>query len=328
MREQIRERWTGWGTRLSFAALLLVFSEWVVWQTPTEFDVLAWGGIAAIYLALAAIVLDLIERFQVNEVFSLLVLAGLYGLVDATLISHVTTRDLPLSLVIRPLAAQPLALIGALAVFRILAGGRRAGRLDFVVALIAGLAWGIWVHWFPVVSDESIPTVEIVPALIALAVGLLACGVIRWALPPADIYRREDWRLTRVEWGLTGAVLWAALVIGYAQKDITGAGLGIVVVMGGFMMVLLYTTIKLRRKTSLLESITPPRRPNLVAWVILIVPFLLAGWVGYRLPGSGDRSIQSDLLFGALTGFGIIWPPAVSALIGVRVFVQLAREGL
>ena len=96
MIEQLRERWTGWGTRLSFAALLLVFSEWIVWQTPTDYNVLEWAGIAAIYLALAAITLDLIERFQVNEMFSLLVLAGLYGLVDATLISHITTRDLPI----------------------------------------------------------------------------------------------------------------------------------------------------------------------------------------------------------------------------------------
>ena len=115
--EQLRERWTGWGTRLSFAALLLVFSEWVVWQTPTTFSALDWGGIAAVYIALAAISLDLIERFQVNEVFSLLILAGLYGVVNGTLISHVTANDLPFSLVIRPLAAQPLAWIGALAAF-------------------------------------------------------------------------------------------------------------------------------------------------------------------------------------------------------------------
>jgi hypothetical protein len=324
----MRERWTGWGTRLSFGALLLVFSEWIVWQTPTEFTALEWAGLAALYLALAALSLDLIERFHVNDVFSVLVLAGLYGLVNGTLISHVVTRDLPFSLVIRPLAAQPLAFIGALAAFQILTSGRATGPLDFLAALLVGLVWGIWVRWFPVVAEEPVPEVEIAPALIALAVGLLACGLIRRALPTADIYRREDWRLTRIEWGLTGAVVWAALVIGYARKDITGTGLGIVVGLGGFLIVLLHVTLKLRRKTSLLERITPPRRPNLAAWVVVIAPFLLAGWIGYQLPGSGDDSIQSDLLFGALTGFGIVWPPAVSALIGVRTFVQLAREEL
>jgi len=60
---------------------------------------------------------------------------------------------------------------------------------------------------------------------------------------------------------------------------------------------------------------------------VVIVPLLLAGWGGYHMPGSGDSSVQSDLLFGALTGFGIVWPPAISTLTGVRAFIQLAREG-
>jgi hypothetical protein len=327
MVEQLRERWTGWGTRLSFAALLLVFSEWVVWQTPTTFSALDWGGIAAVYIALAAISLDLIERFQVNEVFSLLILAGLYGVVNGTLISHVTTNDLPFSLVIRPLAAQPLAWIGALAAFRLLASERASGPVDFGVALIIGLVWGIWVHWFPLKTEESIPTVKIAPALIALAVGLTACGAIRRVLPPADIYRREDWRLTRVEGALMGAILWAALVIGFAQEAISATALLVIAVLGGFMAFMLNLTVRVRRKTSLLEPITPPRRPNMAAWLVLVAAFLLAGWIGYRLPGSGDHSIQGDLLIGALTGYGIVWLPGVSALIGVRVFVQLAREG-
>ena len=164
------------------------------------------------------------------------------------------------------------------------------------MALIVGLVWGIWVRWFPSASDEAITTPDILPALIALAVGLLLCGLIRLALPPADIYRREDWRLTRVEWGLMGAILWAAMVISYAQDNITGTGLGIVVVLGGLMLVMLYATVRLRNKSTLLEHLTPPRRPNIAAWVILIVPFLLAGWAGYSLPGSGDSSIQGDLL--------------------------------
>jgi hypothetical protein len=328
MRVHIGERGTGWGTRLSFAALLLVFSEWVVWQQPTEFNLLEWAAVAAVYLALAATALDLIERLQVNEVFSLLILAGLYGLVNATLISHITTHDLPISLVIRPLAAQPLAFMLALAAFLMFSSGRRARRLDAVVALASGLLWGIWVRWFPVVSEESIPEVDLLPALLALAIGLLACGVLRWALPPADLYRRDDWRLTRIETALMGAILWAALVIGFAQEQITGLGLALTAVLGGMIVGMLIGSSRMRRKSSWLDGITPPRHPNLIAWGILVAAFLLMGWIGYKLPGDGDSSIQSDLLFGALTGFGIVWPAAVSALIGVRAFVQMAREGM
>lgn len=326
MSEWWRERASGWGVRASFALLLLVFSEGLVWQTPTSFNLVEWAGLAALYLALAALALDLIVRLRVNDVFSLFLLAGLYGLLNATLISHVTTHDLPLSLIVRPFSAQPLAFMGALAAFQILTSGRATGPLDFLVALAAGLVWGVWVRWFPVASDEPIPAVEISTALIVVGAGLVACGVIRALLPPAQLFRREDWRLLPLEWGTMAGVLAAAFVIGSLQDQLSRTDLNLLVSLGSFLAVVLYATLGIRRGDSFLGRLTPPRRPNLAAWIVVILPFLLAGWGGYHLPGSGDSSVQSDLLFGALTGFGIVWPPAISALTGVRAFIQLARE--
>jgi hypothetical protein len=217
--------------------------------------------------------------------------------------------------------------MGALAAFQILTSGRATGPLEFLIALGVGLMWGVWVRWFPVVSDEHVPAAEIGPALLALGIGLAACGAIRVSLPPAGPYNREDWLLTPVEWALSGGALVAALGIGVARDDISRAGLGVVLTLIAFILIMLYTTLPLRQKKSLLDGITPPRRPNLAAWLLLIVPFLLAGWIGYHLPGSGESSAQSDLLFGALTGVGIVWLPVVSSVIGVRAFIQLAREG-
>jgi hypothetical protein len=328
IREQLRERRTGWGARLSFGAVLLVFSEGIVWQTPTTFSAPEWIGIAAIYLALAAAALDLIARWRVNEALSLFMLAGLYGVINATLISHITSEGEPFALAVRPLAAQPLAFMAALAAFQILASGRATGPRDFGVALATGLLWGVWVRWFPEASDNPVPAVSVETALVMLAVGLIACLAIRFALPPADIYRREDWRLTPFEWAFVVAILWAALLYGYAQEEISDTALGIVVLLGGFLTAVLRMSARVRRDTTYLESITPPRRPNPAAWIVLIVPFLVMGAIGYSLPGSGDSATQSDLLFGALTGFGVVWPPTVSALIGIRVFAQLAREGM
>ena len=323
----MQEHISGWGVRLSFSALLLVFSEGIIWQAPAEFNVFDWVGVGLVYLALGAVLLDLIVRLRVNEVFSLLLIAGLYGLLDATLISHITTRDLPVSLFVRPLAAQPLVFLLALAAFQILTSGRATGPVEFGVALAAGLAWGVWVRWLPVVSDEPIPETDIGPALAAVGIGLVVCGLLRRWPSPAAIYRREDWLLTLPEWVLAGGVLVGALALGIAQDTISGPGAGIVVTLIVFILMMLTITQSTRRGPSYLHRVTPPRRPNLAAWLILLIPFLVAGWIGYNLPGGEDSSVQSEILFGALTGFGIVWLPTVSAVAGVRAFVQLAREG-
>lgn len=327
MRQLLQERGPGWDVRLSFAALLLVFSELVVWQTPGAFNALEWAGLAALYVALAAIMLDLIARLKINDVFSLFLLAGLYGLLNATLISHVTARDLPLSLIIRPFGAQPLAFLLALGSFHILASGRATGPLDFVIALVAGLAWGIWVRWFPLASDEPVPDVPIATALAVTGVGLVAVAAIRFALSPASLYRREDWLLPSGGWLAAGSVLGAALVIGAAQGLISRVDVGLTLMLGWVMGLMLYGTLTIRPARTMLDGLTPLRRPNLAAWLVIVMPFLVSGWIGYGLPGSGETSPQSDLLFGALTGFGVVWPPAISTLIGIRAFIRLTREG-
>ncbi len=327
MRVSIRERGTTWGGRASFAALLLVCSEWVVWQTPTRFAALDWLGLAALYLALAAASLDLIARFGVREPLGLLLVAGLYGLLNATLISGVTARDLPLSLLGRPLSAQPLAFVVAFAAFRVLASGRATGPLDFLIALAGGLAWGVWVRWFPLVANEPVPAARSGAALAALAILLAACGVLRAVLPPGSPRRVQEWRLSAPEWVLVGGVLGAALALGAARNAIDGAAISIMIALGAFLVVLLYASAVQRGAASLLDGVTPPRRPNLAAWLVVVVPFLAAGWAGYHLPGDGASSPQSDLLFGGLAVFALVWPPLVSVLIGARVVAALVREG-
>lgn len=328
MQELVRERLTAWGARIGFGVVLLICSEWIVWQTPGEYSAPRWIALALLYVALAAITLDLIARLNVHELFSLLLVAGLYGLLNGALVSHITGRDLPFSLIVRPLGAQPLAFVLALAAFRILASERATGPLEFGAALGIGLVWGVWVRWFPRWSDDPIPQAEIGPALAALAVAFVVCLLIRYAVPPVGIYRRDDWLLTPIEWALAGGVLVAALVVGSSQGDISGAAVGITVVLGAYVVMMLVITRVMRQESSYLAAITPPRRPNPAAWLILLIPLLLAGWIGFSLPGGDDSSVQSDLLFAALTAFGIVWLPAVSIVVGVRSFVQLTREGM
>lgn len=324
----MRDQLPVWRARLVFAAVLLVCSEWIVWQSPLDFSALEWLGWTAVYVALAAIMLDLLVRLRVGEVFSLLLLAGVYGLLNATLISHIATRDLPFSLIVRPLAAQPLAFMGALAAYQVLTSGRATGPRDLGVTLIVGVVWGVWVRWFPVVSDDPVPLAERGDALGALGIALVALMTLATVLPADQPRYRAQWLLTPIEWALAGGVLLAALVIGVSNGTVGGLGSLIVLSLIGFMLVVLVMTLPMRAPESLLDTITPPRRPHLMAWLILVIGFLVAGAVGYSLPGSGDSSLQSDLVFGMLTGFGVVWPPAVSAVIGVRAFTQLSRHGM
>lgn len=315
-----------WGARLSFAALLMVFSELVVWQRPAGYTPLEWTALAALYLALSAIALDLIVRLRADDAPARLLIAGAYGLANGTLISHIATQDLPLSLLVRPLGAQPLAFLGALAAFRLLHGGR-AGRLPYLLAaLIGGLAWGVWVRWAPGASDGAIPRVSVTTALIVTGLGLAACLPVARLAVRAPLTRAAGWLLRPGEWIVAGGVLLAALVIGRAQGDIDALGAGVVVGLIAFMLGTLAATRSLRAERSVIDAMTPSGLPQAAAWLALVALFLLTGWIGYRLPGSGDRSAQGDLLIGLLTAFGLLWLPVVSALAGVKAFIQLARE--
>ncbi|NDJ77835.1 MAG: hypothetical protein GYB65_16415 [Chloroflexi bacterium] len=326
LQEQLQARLSGWGARAILAVLLLVFSELVVWQSAADYTVLDWLGVALVYLALAAICLDLIARYNVNDVMSLLLVAGMYGLVNATLISRIVGRDLPLSLIVRPLGAQPLAFVGALAAYHLLANGRATTGLDAGIAAVSGLAWGIWTRWFPVVSDESLPEVELGVMLVVVGILLLAAVGLRFVLRPAGIYKYDEWLLTPYEWTAAGAVLVTALVIADAQGAVEMTAVGLVVTLVGFLALMLHMTLATRREPSYLESITPLRKPNLAALAMVFIPFLVGGLVGYSLPGGDDESVQSSMLIGALTIFGIVWVPVASVIIGIRAFIQLARE--
>ncbi len=327
MNSATRPKGAAWGARLSFAALLLVASELIVWQAPLQYDLMDWLALIAMYLALAAIALDLVARLRAADAPSLLLVAGVYGLANGTLIGHVATRDLPVSLIVRPLGAQPLAFLAALGGFWLLLSGRGGPRPPrLLAAAIGGLAWGVWVRWAPGASDGVIPPVSAVTALVAAALGLAACLLIAFLAPRVPVKRREGWLLGPVEWIVSGAVLLAALIWGVARGDIGGIGASVVVTLIAYMLGALIATRGLRADRCALDAVTPPRAPHVAGWVAVSALFLIAGGVGYALPGSGDRSAQGDLLIGLLTAFGILWLPVVSALVGMRAFVQLARE--
>ncbi len=321
MQKTHSERWAAWRARIVFAAALLTFSEWVVWQQPLHFSATQWAAWAVLYLAFAALSLDLLVRFRVNEPLSLLLLGGVYGLLNATLISHITTRDLPVSLIVRPLAAQPLAFLGALATWRFLLGNGRIHGRGALTAALGGLAWGVWVRWLPQVSDDPLPATDAPTAILALGGAAAVLWAMSWVASPHAPRQNDDWLLGELEWWAVGAVLVIALGAGIRQGAFNSEGLSIAAGLAAFLLLVLALTPLLRTERTLLDILTPPNRPTRYThWAALVAIFLALGWAGFYWHGTH----QSDWLFGLLTAFGTLWPPMVSMAVGMQAITTLS----
>ncbi len=320
-----------WLLRLSLAAILLVCSEVLWWSNdPLHYTALEWAGLAGIYLALAALMLDLLARFRVTDVLGLLVVAGLYGLLNGALIAHSAFSNLPISLVARPLGLHTLGggLLGLVLWLGLLDGrGLRPGRAILLAGV--GVLWGVWVRWFPLLESNAFPLPDLPTALILAALGGLVAGGLTWTASRRAAGIGIDERVFRLlpwEWLPVGGGLLAAFLIGARQGAITtfdGVVLGLLV---GYMVAVLFF-LRGRRGRPLLGRVTPPQP---VAWRVVLIGgalLILPAVVGYSLPGQSPDGPPLQLLTAALTGFGVAWLPGVSLAAGLRAYVRLFRQG-
>jgi len=307
-----------WAARLHFSLLLLVFGELVAWQDATRYSALDWAAVALIYVALGAILLDLIHRFHAHELKSLLLVGGIFGLVQGTLISlaAVGREDWLVNLLLRALGAEVLMFLLAYTLFW--RGGKSLGYGGWLGALVLGLGWGVWTRWFPQLEsvnvatpswDESLPYV-----VIMLALGVLFPLFLR---PAHEI----EARLTPYEGAAAGGVLVVALILRGNGGYLPTFNLGVVALLLLMCGVLLAFSRILRQA----QPFTP--HPPLLAWLLLLVPFALAAWVAYNLSDTASEPWGAALVFRGLLLFGGGWLPLVSTWIGMAIFVRLTREG-
>src|SRR3954447_7654550 len=99
-RINIRERFPIWGLRLVLGLVLLIFSELVMRQNPLSRSPMEWVALYVLYVAHAAILMDMAVRFQANEPASLLMVSGVYGLINSAVISYVALENPPISLAV------------------------------------------------------------------------------------------------------------------------------------------------------------------------------------------------------------------------------------
>src|SRR5207253_2935596 len=92
-----KQRLPFWGLRLVFGVMLLTLSELVMWQNPPVHSLVDWPILLLLYVAIAALMIDLLVRFQARELPGLLLVSGICGLVISIVISHSAFDNPPYS---------------------------------------------------------------------------------------------------------------------------------------------------------------------------------------------------------------------------------------
>lgn len=293
---------------------LLFGSEILLWNDPPSRTALDWSLLTLGYLALSAVLLDLGVRWRVRDVFGLMMLAGLYGLLNGALLNpQAALLDVPRTLVTRVLGAHTLAGLLMLALFLTL---HLVSRKQAIATGLTGLVWGVWVRWLPTLADTISADVPLAVMLIYGALPLLILIVLLTRRSRAD---SSALRLSTIEWLFVFAALLLLFVRHVTVLDLFTVT--VVTTLSAFCVLLLWFQ-KREKSATAFDGLEPvPLFPMLR----LSVLFLAAGAAGYLLPLR--EAFEPLTLYVALfTAFGVVWLPSVSLVLGVRAYRRLTRQ--
>jgi hypothetical protein len=313
LRRQIdlKDRLPVWRLRLVFGGTLMLFSELVEWPV-----------LLVLYVALGSIMLDLIARFGAFTPAALGLASGVYGVVAGSVINHAAFENLPYGLLVRAMGLQVGAGYLALILFVVVLRGRPPELPHLGIAALIGLAWGIWLHWWPIQPSAGWGLVTMEYAQLVLIVGLVLVGALYAIVAPRfGILRETQMGLYWWEMILVGVPLFITLLVGMVQRVIPFGPLLFPAAIGGFCIWALRQQSR-EDEPSVLGNLTF-LAPNLISYVALAVAFLLAGALAYPLVADMDSPL-GVALYVILLGFGSAWLPFASGLI---LWAGLRRSG-
>lgn len=325
------------GLVVLLAMLLLFGSEVLAWTNPPQRPLMEWLLLLPGYLAISTILLDLIVRYRVRDLFGGLLLAGIYSLVAALAINPSSMlNDMPRTLFTRVMGAHSLIAAETIGLFLVLTGAGRSRSNLLIGCVVVGLAWGIWVKSWPV--EEGFGAVSL-PTMLAFGVGGVAViGVLLYGiLPRLQVSLTSETsetgelldtlRLSSRGWTIVIFVLSALITIRWLSGEIDAAGL----VLCPLLLVLCWAIIWFRgrkRGDTLLDGHIPTQPLPLTDLLIASVIFIGVGVLGYNLPDVKLGTITPLKLIGlGFTAYGLAWLPAVSLVLGVQGYLrQLATR--
>jgi hypothetical protein len=315
---------------LLLAALLLFGSEIVLWTTPTSRSPFDWVLLVVGYLVLSLILLELAAFYRARNIFDLMALAGIYGLLNALLLNPASALvDVPRTLVTRAMGAHSLIGLAMLAFFLWVNGHRRMPLVVFGGAALIGVTWGAWAHWSPIefsTGGETALSVMLIAAFVPLAVGGAALAAPHRAngVPQGEGEgARAIRRMTRFDWALVLSAGLTLLIVRLAEGAISSFSLVTIPLLILYCVGVLY--FQRRKKGVMLLDALEGRKTSPALYAAGAIALLLGGLLGYSLPRGTGASDPLAVIAVVFTGYGLVWLPAVSLVLGARAFARQAR---
>jgi hypothetical protein len=312
-----------WLSRIAFAALLAFGSEIVLWNMPQRRDPLNLLLLVVGYLALGTLLLDFAVRYSVSSFFGVLLLGGIYGLVNALVLNPQTMLvDGAPNVAARALGGHTLIGMAMFAFILWIAGYGR-GWWMMPVAVLTGIVCGL-------LTDAPFTMPDTGGQIFALMVGTiftLSLGnlVLRAALRTSveagwmESLRLGDIEMTLVLASLAGlgalrfsrgegiawlwifalvllALCWATLWFGKRDKSVN--------------YLLLLNTVRLRRSFTL----------NAATSLFLLTAIAMS-WLPRVINGL-DLPL---VLRTAFTAVGLVWLPTLALVLGGRAILREVR---
>lgn len=310
-----------WLVRLLFGAMLMFGAEILVWVNPPGRSVLDWLLLVPGYILLAAVVLDVIVRYRVRDLFGALVVTGFFSLLAALVLNpQYAFAEMPRTFITRVMGAQALLAMEMLGLFLVLTGGGKTSRRLFLLGcLIVGIAWGFWVRWWP--PDEGYPLVDLPTMLLCGAVGIIAITALLFIIAPRTRQLTIDnLRLSRVSLGIVFLLLVGFFVLRLIQTGIDSGGL----ILTGLLLVICWAILWFRERTkgeTLLDNCIPIQPPPLPYLLVAFVIFFATAIFAYNLPLIQiEQANQLSLIGVGFTAYGLAWLPTVSLVLGIRAY--------
>jgi hypothetical protein len=321
-----------WSLRLLMAMLLMAGCELLLWPVaPDERSLREWLFLLPAYIALATLALDLMARYRARDLYDVMIVAGIVGLLVGLIVNPETALiEFPRTLLTRVMGGYVALSLGMLGLWAVLTAGQfpRYRLLLLGYAVFGGFYWGTWMRWSAAFTDRMAEPVTLERlamtggVFLALVLGAFALvGLLRRADIPAEA---TDMQLPPAGLGILVAVLLVLFLVGVLEGRVPGGdSLAAILALLAFCMMLLWFR-RPNKPRQLLDAHLPPE-PLSPLWILLAVA-VFAAMTAFtydlsRLEFLGVN--QLTLMEWGFTGFGMIWLPIATTFIGLRAVTRL-----